>query len=560
MVLSSESNVTACERCMDRKPISGAAASDKPTESRLRLWPLAVVAIGAAIALLLIWRADLTRSWAIIYTGQTILLSLVLFLAWLLLLSGLRRRTRLISFVAIVAPLALLVALLKIDHVSGDLIPALRWRFSPKPYQRLAVHVAAETSNAGDGGIELSSVAERNWPQFLGPRRDGMLPDVRLNSDWQSHPPKLLWRQPIGAGWSSFAVVGQYCLTQEQRGPQELVTCYELQSGKLVWAHVSESLFESKIAGDGPRGTPTIDQGQVFAMGANALLTAVDGRTGKPLWPSRDVLKDSSPTVQPWGPACSPLVVDDLVIVTGGAEIGPSLVAYDRQSGQLVWKADDQHKSNETYDSPMLADLCGQRQVLIFNDDVISGFDPATGKRLWHSPWYGEESKATQPLVLPGDRLLLASGYGVGAALLQLSRGNDGQIVATEVWQNRKLKPKFSNLVHREDYVYGLDEGILTCLEIDSGQQQWKKGRYGHGQILLVGDKILIQAEQGEIVLVEASPKGHRELSRFPALEGKTWNHPVLVPPYLLVRNDQQAACYELALDAPLSEQSVVAE
>jgi outer membrane protein assembly factor BamB len=226
----------------------------------------------------------------------------------------------------------------------------------------------------------------------------------------------------------------------------------------------------------------------------------------------------------------------------------------------LVWKADDQHKSNETYDSPMLADLCGQRQVLIFNDDVISGFDPATGKRLWHSPWYGEESKATQPLVLPGDRLLLASGYGVGAALLQLSRGNDGQIVATEVWQNRKLKPKFSNLVHREDYVYGLDEGILTCLEIDSGQQQWKKGRYGHGQILLVGDKILIQAEQGEIVLVEASPKGHRELSRFPALEGKTWNHPVLVPPYLLVRNDQQAACYELALDAPLSEQSVVAE
>jgi outer membrane protein assembly factor BamB len=206
----------------------------------------------------------------------------------------------------------------------------------------------------------------------------------------------------------------------------------------------------------------------------------------------------------------------------------------------------------------MLAELCGQRQIVIFNDDAVAGHGPATGKQLWAHPWPGNEPKVTQPLVLPGDRLLVASGYGVGSALLKLSRGDDGKIVASEVWQNRKLKPKFTNLVHRDGFVYGLDEGILVCLEIETGQQQWKKGRYGHGQILLAGELILVQAEQGDVVLVEASSKEHRELARISALGDKTWNHPALAPPYLLVRNDQEAICYELTLETPPGGASAV--
>jgi outer membrane protein assembly factor BamB len=536
-----------------------AAGAERSAATRLRLWPLGLIAAGAAVALLLIWRADLTRSWAVVYTGQTIGISLLLVIGWLAFLSGLRTRTRLIAVAAVVLPIVLATVLLRIDHVSGDLIPSLRWRFSPKPYQRLAAPpVSSGLASETKHGIDLTEVLSRDWPQFLGPRRDGMLPDVRLARDWQLHPPRQLWRQPIGAGWSSFAVVGDYCLTQEQRGSQELVTCYELATGKLVWAHADESLYESKIAGDRPRATPTVDGGQVFAMGARGRLSALDGRTGRPLWPARDVLKDTSPTMAQWGKACSPLVVDEMVVVSGGAEAKSSLVAYHRHTGELIWKADDQQTGHESYDSPMLAELCGQRQIVIFNDDAVAGHDPATGKQLWAHPWPGNEPKVTQPLVLPGDRLLVASGYGVGSALLKLSRGDDGKIVASEVWQNRKLKPKFTNLVHRDGFVYGLDEGILVCLEIETGQQQWKKGRYGHGQILLAGELILVQAEQGDVVLVEASSKEHRELARISALGDKTWNHPALAPPYLLVRNDQEAICYELTLETPPGGASAV--
>ena len=167
---------------------------------------------------------------------------------------------------------------------------------------------------------------------------------------------------------------------------------------------------------------------------------------------------------------------------------------------------------------------------------------------LWRFAWPSAESVA-QPVPLPDDRLLVSSGYGIGSKLLHIQRDTDGKLGANLLWQSRGLKAKFTNVVYRDGYIYGLDDGILVCLDISDGKRTWKKGRYGHGQMILVEDLLLLQAESGDVVLVEANPTSHVELGRFSALVGRTWNNPTFAVPYLLVRNDREAACYELPLE-----------
>ncbi len=527
-----------------------AAAQPASPPRRVRLWPLLLILAISAGSLVYIWViSELSRSWANVYTAQTFLLGLIFALAWLAFLSRLPWRTRGVWLCAIIAPLAVLAVLFKIDRVSGDLIPTLAWRFAPKPHERLAQDAPTAIATTDADRADLTTTSPRDYPEFMGPRRDSTMPAVRLARDWTGHPPRLLWRQPIGAGWSSFAVVGDYALTQEQRGAQELVTCYELLTGKLRWSYADDVYYESKIAGDGPRATPTIAKGRVYALGSGGLLNCLDGATGKRLW-QRDTFQDTSRKNTDWGKACSPLVVDGLVMVTGGAEPGPTLVAYHAQTGELVWKADDQPTTRVSYGSPMMAVLAGVRQILMLNDNTMAGYDPATGKQLWEHPWLGPEPKVTQPLVVGENRLVIGSGYGVGSALIELTAAEDGRLTVREVWANRHLKPKFTNLVHYEGALFGLDEGILVSLDLATGERRWKKGRYNHGQIILVGDLLLVLGENGELVLVEATPSAPRELARFPALDGKTWGHPTLVPPYLLLRNDQEAALYELSFDS----------
>lgn len=509
----------------------------------VRWWPLYAVAAAVLASLAWFWLgADTTRSYRVLYSGLTALVGIIGVLLWLAFGSGMPVRKRRIVMAVIVVPLATLAVLFRIEKVTGDMVPILTWRFGAKSHERLARQESATTK--AEATIELKT-SPWDYPQFMGPRRDATLQGVDLETDWEVHPPRQLWRQPIGAGWSSFSVVGELAFTQEQRGPQELVTCYELKTGKLCWSHADEAYFESKIAGDGPRGTPTVVDGRVYTMGATGLLNCLDAATGARHW-QRNALDDTSPQNADWGKACSPLVIDGLVIVTGGAK-GPTLVAYRADDGELVWKADDEPTAKQAYSSPMICELAGVRQVVMLNDNTIAGYEPATGKQLWHHPWPGTEPKVTQPLVIGDNRLLVGSGYGVGCALLQLNN-KDGHLKVEELWMSRQLEPKFTNVVYKDGYFYGLDEGIFVCLDPETGKRRWKKGRYGHGQIMLIDDVILVLAENGDAVLVEANSKALHELSRFPVLEGKSWSHPVVVPPYLLVRNDTEARCYELPL------------
>jgi outer membrane protein assembly factor BamB len=382
-----------------------------------------------------------------------------------------------------------------------------------------------------------------SYPQFLGPSRNAtVLNGPKLARDWATRPPRLLWRQPIGPAWSGFAVQGLRAVTQEQHEGEECVVGYDLLTGKVVWSHADVARYATTIAGEGPRATPTIVNGRVFALGATGLLNCLDLATGKAIW-RRDIVADSHGRVQQWGMAGSPLVFGSLVIVNPGGKAGYSLVAYRTDTGDMVWAAGDDEAS---YSSPCAGLIGGVSQIVIFNQHAVFGHDPITGRVLWRYPWPSGHPHIAQPLILPGNRLLVSSGYGTGSELVQIRRHEADEFRAERLWKTKHLKAKFNNPVVRDNYVFGLDDGVLVCLDLATGEPRWKSGRYGHGQFVLVPDLLLLTAENGEVALLDPVPVERRELARFSALRGKTWNPPALVGDLLLVRNDQEAACYQL--------------
>ena len=368
----------------------------------------------------------------------------------------------------------------------------------------------------------------------------------------------MLWRQPIGAGWGGFAVVNGVAMTMEQRGELELVTCYRVDDGELIWSYSLEGRHETFMGGIGPRSTPTINDGRVYTQGAFGTVLCLDGASGMKIWSDEllgryEIPREDDVKAVSWGRSASPLVVDDLVIVPAGGPLGGphvSLIAYNKINGDVVWESGDRQVS---YSSPVLATLGGKRQVLIVNEDNASGHDPSSGRLLWQIEWPGKSNanaSVSQAVPLPPNQFLLSKGYGGGAALFQLTPTRSGKFKVQNIWRSTKvLKTKFCNVVIHKNHVYGLSDGILECVELATGRRAWKKGRYGHGQLLGVGDHLLVQMEFGKMALVDATPEEFREVSRFTPLDGKTWNNPTLYGNRLLVRNGLEAACYELATD-----------
>ncbi len=503
----------------------------------VRWWPLVAIAILWLGALAWIWSsAELTGQDRVTRALGTVVLAVLLGLVWLLALSRLPWRRRLLGFGVVLAVGVALGWSVRIRGVSGNLVPIFEWRWS-----------GGGAQVRGGGGSETGSLIGplTDYPQFLGPDRDATVDGPLLARGWNERP-REVWRQPIGEGWSAFAVAGTLAVTQEQRGDREVVSAWDLASGVRVWEHEDSARYETTIAGVGPRATPTIVDGTVFTMGAKGRLNALELAGGTLLW-THDLVEEFGAATPDWGRSGSPLVVDGLVVTAVGGGLGDaSLMAFEAASGVPVWQAG---RDGISYSSPQVATLAGRRQIVIFNRGSISGHDVATGRELWSYPWSSGQPNVAMPLPLGAARLLVSSGYGAGSKLLELSAAGEGLEVQL-IWESTRLKAKFTNVVEHAGYVYGLDDGVLVCLDPETGERCWKRGRYGHGQVILVGDLLLLTTEKGDVVLVEPNPEEHRELARFTAFDGKSWNPPALVGRYLLLRNHREAALYELPVIA----------
>ena len=497
----------------------------------IRWWPAIAIGVLIIIVLSAIWIPDRPdRQMQVMPTILVCSIGSILLCLWFFAFSRTSRTIRLRGLIILILLIILAVSLFQIRGFTGDLAPKVEWRWS-------SVTSISMSGQSSDG-------PDIDYPQFLGPHRNATLEGIELESDWIQHPPKLLWRVPVGDAYSAFAVVGSSAVTQEQKGEDETVACYDLLTGKEKWRHSARARYGTAIAGIGPRATPTISGDRVFSFGATGILTCLDLETGREIW-SRDTVKETDARVKEWGISGSPLVLDDKVIVSPGGKNEQSLMAYHRETGNIIWGGG---RMRAGHSSPSLVSIAEMDQILIFNRGQVAGHDPNSGKLLWEYPWNEMTQHVAQPIPLPDDRIFVSTGYGIGSELIQISKNSQDEFTAERIWKSPRLKAKFANMVYKDGYIYGLDDGVLVCLDLADGQRKWKRGRYGHGQLILVDDLLLIQTESGDVVLVDASPIEHNERARFPALSNHTWNAPTLAAPYLLVRNDREAACYELAL------------
>lgn len=518
---------------------------------RVRWRELALIFLTALACLAAIWLPErFFRDHRLVFTMITGAIVYGAVCIWLLFRSRLPPRVRWGGGGAMLGLVLLAAATLRLEGFHGNMLPNLNWRWAPTLDERFAERYQAPGLEPAADEKELP-VPQVDHSGFLGGDRSGIVPGIKLKTDWQTHPPRELWRRPVGLGWSGFATSGLRAVTLEQRGEQETIACYALDTGEELWSRSRAVRFTSFLGGDGPRSTPSIAQGRVYALGATGWLDCLNLEDGSLLW-SKNILQDNGAEVPRHGATGSPLLYREWVVVNAGGPAGHSLTAYDRESGERVWHGGSDVAS---YASPQPMTLCGQPQILSFNGHGLAGHDAQTGKLLWDYPWVTDSSliNVAQPRAVRLEQdetarhVLVSSGYDVGTGLLQLSQ-REGTWQAKEVWHTRALKSKFSNVIVKDGYAYGLNLRVLVCLALEDGRMCWK-GRYGHGQLLLIGQTLLIQCEDGSVALVEATARRHRELARMRVLSSRTWNHPAAALPYLLVRNDREAACYLLPVE-----------
>jgi outer membrane protein assembly factor BamB len=436
-------------------------------------------------------------------------------------------------------------ALLRFDGVSGEFTASLNWRWNATDEAQSLAEIRQRQAPAPVAALAKPlELQTGDWPGFRGAQRDGKLHGVRLATDWAQNPPQLVWKQRVGPGWSSFAVVGERLYTQEQRGDDEAVLCYDAGSGKELWVHSDAGVrFVEPIGGKGPRATPTFDAGRLYTLGAKGKLNCFDAVTGKLLW-YRDVTKDTGAKVPQWAFASSPLVVQGVVAVFAGGPEDKAVQAYDALTGEPKWAAG---KGTHSYSSPQRVTIDGALQIVIVSEQGLSGLDPKAGAVLWNYEWDEGIQRVVQPARIGEADFLLGTTFNKGTHRVHVSQGKDGWKV-DEIWKTKAISPYFNDMVIYDNHLYGFDGAFLVCVSLERGQRSWKERGYGAGQVLLLDDQgvLLVLTETGDVALVKAQPSELNELARIPALEGKTWNHPVIAHGRLYIRNDHWMACYKL--------------
>jgi outer membrane protein assembly factor BamB len=476
----------------------------------------------------------------LIFFGVPVGISLIAI--WLLVTRNRSAAVREIGMLAAFSLVCGLMTVIRGDGIDGNQKPALAWRWTRSAEDLYLASRSADATAANSTPVaKISTLAAQpgDWTEFRGANRRGEVHGLKIATDWESHPPKQVWRHRIGPAWSSMLVIGDRLFTQEQRGEAEVVLCLDAATGREMWAHQNQTRWYDPQGGAGPRSSPTFSEGRIYTLGATGVLSCLEAASGNVCW-SRDLIADSSAPKPMWGFSSTPLVVDGVVVVYAGGKGDKGLLAYRDKTGEPAWSVP---AGPVSYSSPQVVTVQGKRQVAFLSDTGLVGVDPLTGKVLW-------EHKAAAPQIwrvaLP--RQIDDAGIVFGSEDLGLVRIDLAKATPEAKWDSRALRPAYNDFVSQDGYIYGFDEGFFCCLDAATGKRQWKGGRYGHGQVLLLADQhvLLVISETGEAVLVAARPDHHEELGHFQAIEGKTWNHPAIAHGNLYVRNAEEIACYQL--------------
>ena len=489
------------------------------------------------------------------------------------------KRSRFLAFlkwtgisVAALAGLALVLNLTTGMHlqITGGLMPQLDFHHEDRHYRAIETHreqspdiapvaspappesvadepedeaiLEAEPFATPEPGVATAVPSSGSWPYYRGLHMDGRYPQP-INTAWPNEGPPELWRIPVGGGYASFVVGDGLAYTIEQRREQEVVAAYDLQTGVERWNASWDARFEESMGGDGPRATPALYEGTLVALGATGELQALDAATGASIWRT-NVLEDSGAANLTWGMAASPAILDGAVLTAPGGQNG-AVIAYELETGAVRWRA---LNAQGAYTAPTVFTLDGLSQIVLIGADQVVGLATDGSGTYWSRPWATMNGiNAAQPLQVAPNRIFVSSGYGHGAAVLEVDADLEGNTASvSEIWFNNRMKNTFSTSVFHDGHVYGLDNGILACVDAETGDRMWKGGRYGHGQLLLASGHLLITTERGQLVLVRATPDSHQEVAALPAVSGRTWNNPAIAEGILLVRNDREAVAFDI--------------
>jgi outer membrane protein assembly factor BamB len=505
--------------------------------------PLGIIALAGIASAIFMLIPDLAHDARNFYTFLAVVGAVFLLTIWLVAVSGARWYVR----VSVVALEALALAIIAPNLVfDGDMIPHIRNPLE-KHDDEVEKHRREHLASGPSKPIDLS-VSTTDWPEFRGRKRDGVVVGPKLARDWKAKPPREIWKQPCGAGWGSFAIAGSLLVTLEQRRDNEAIVAYDAESGKELWKYEYPARFWEALGGLGPRTTPTIADGDVYSLGAEGHLVCVDAKTGVHKW-TADIL-DGAPNLK-WGMAGSPLIVGENVVLNPGFQ-GESkfenraLSAYNRKSGKLAWSWAGRKAG---YSSPMLATFDGIQQIVLLDGNQVAGYDISSGVMLWTYPWEdtNQDINVAQPIIWEAEgRVFISSGYSIGCAMLHVLKSPDGW-KCDELKKTKYMRCKMSSPIEYQGYIYGLDEGILTCIDSKECARKWREDRFGHGQLLRCEDLLILLAENGDLVLLEATPAEQRILGRVPAIKAqRTWNTPAMANGRIYVRNDREMACFDL--------------
>ena len=392
-------------------------------------------------------------------------------------------------------------------------------------------------------GATLSAEADDHstaeWAQWRGPNRDGISSETGFLKNWPQEGPKVLWHIPLGDGYSGISIAQGKVYTMVAEGNDEYVICLDTSSGEEVWRFRSGAKF-TESRGDGPRSMPTVHGDSVFALGAEGKLYALDAGDGTKLW-AHNFVEEFDSKIPTWGFSSSPLIEGDLVLVEAGGTDEKSIVAFDKKSGDVVWTT---HTDEVGYSSPIAIDFGGVRQIIFLTSKTLLSVAPEDGQIYWKYAWPEGINIAT-PIFIPDDKIFISASYDKGAVLLKMTTDEDG-IGIEEVWKSRVMKNHFNSSVLQGDYLYGFDNAILTCIEANTGEEQWQQRGFEKGSLLLADGYLIILGEGGKLALAEANPSEYNEKARFQLFDDKCWTVPTLAGGKLYIRNQKEMVCLDL--------------